>query len=72
MVVKVEKAARATRGSWPPFSRLSRRAVGGPERDNRKARRQFLNTVLGVNSVTLVMLETSACGHLVGIAQRKA
>ena len=72
MVVKVEKAARATRGSWPPFSRLSRRAVGGLERDNRLARRQFLNTALGVKSVTGVVLVTSACDHHVGFAQLQA
>ena len=72
MVVKVEKAARATRGSWFPFSRLSRRAVGGLERDNRLARRQFLNTVIGVKSAIGVVLETSACDRHVGFAQLQA
>ena len=69
---KVRKVTKVERGSWPPSSRLPRRAAGGLARGSRLERVQFLNTALGVNSVTMVMLETSACGHLVGIAQRKA
>ena len=69
---KVRKVTKVERGSWPPSSRLPRRAAGGLARGNRLERVQFLNTALGVNSVTMVMLEASACGHHVGIAQLKA
>ena len=71
-VQKVKKVTKAERGSWPPSSRLPRRAAGGLARGNRLERVQFLNTAPGVKSVTMAILETSACGHHVGIAQLKA